>query len=192
MARRTEPAQSAPAARAADAAPQWPADRVERWPLDRLIPSARNARTHSDAQIAQLAASMREWGWTMPVLVDEDGGLLAGHGRVLAGRQLGFTSVPTMVARGWSDAQKRAYMIADNKLSLNAGWNEEMLRVEIDALAFDGYDTALTGFSTDELAELAWTPKAPKVPVQFEATGSDLKTDHRCPKCGYEWSGASR
>ena len=101
----------------------WPADKVERWPIDRLVPYARNARTHSDAQVAQIAGSIREWGWTMPMLVDEDGTLIAGHGRVLAARQLGLTEMPVMVARGWSEAQKRAYVIADNKLALNAGWD---------------------------------------------------------------------
>src|SRR3712207_8700408 len=89
----------------------WPADEVQRWALERLVPSARNARTHSPAQVAQIAASIREWGWTVPVLVDEAGTLIAGHGRLLAARQLGLASVPVMVARGWSDAQKRAYLL---------------------------------------------------------------------------------
>jgi hypothetical protein len=96
----------------------WPADQVERWPIDRLIPYAKNSRTHSEAQIAQLAASMKEWGWTNPVLADEAGGLIAGEGRILAARQLGSAEVPVMVARGWTDAQKRAYVIADNQLAL--------------------------------------------------------------------------
>jgi predicted alpha/beta hydrolase len=85
---------------------QWPADRVARQPIDGLLPYARNARTHSDKQIAQIAASIREWGWTMPVLVDEEGGIIAGHGRVLAARKLGLADVPVMVARGWTRAQK--------------------------------------------------------------------------------------
>lgn len=98
----------------------WPADKVERWPLNRIVADARNPRTHSDTQIAQIAASMRQWGWTIPALVDESGQLIAGHGRVLAARQLGFDEAPVMVARGWTDAQKHAYLIADNKLALNA------------------------------------------------------------------------
>jgi ParB-like chromosome segregation protein Spo0J len=100
--------------------PRWPADKVERRPIAKLIPAARNARTHSDEQVAQIAASIKEWGWTVPVLCDEDGVLIAGHGRVLAARQLGLTDVPVMTATGWSDAKKRAYLIADNKLPLNA------------------------------------------------------------------------
>src|SRR3954469_22554956 len=99
---------------------QWPADKVERWSLDRLIPYARNARTHSDTQVAQIAGSIKEWGWTVPVLVGEDGVIIAGHGRVLAARMLGVHDIPVMIARGWSEAQKRAYVIADNKLALNA------------------------------------------------------------------------
>jgi hypothetical protein len=118
---------------------EWPADQVERRPLAALIPSARNARTHSEEQIAQIAASIREWGWTMPILVDEAGTIIAGHGRVLAAARLGLDAVPVMVARGWSEAQKRAYLIADNKLGLNAGWNEELLRIEMADL--------MTGFA---------------------------------------------
>src|SRR5580692_9753995 len=86
----------------------WPADKVERWAIDRLIPYARNARTHTDAQIAAIAASIKEWGWTTPALVGEDGGLIAGHARILAARQLGISEIPVMVA-GWSEAQKRAF-----------------------------------------------------------------------------------
>jgi ParB-like chromosome segregation protein Spo0J len=90
-------------------ADSWPADRVERWPVAKLVPNARNARTHSDGQIAQLAASIEEWGWTIPVLVDEAGLIIAGHGRILAAYRLGIEDVPVMVAAGWSDAKKRAY-----------------------------------------------------------------------------------
>ena len=103
----------------------WPADQVERRALASLIPYARNARTHSDDQIGQLAASIREWGWTMPVLVDESGMIIAGHGRVLAAGRLGMGDVPVMVARGWSDAQKRAYVIADN------GWDDVLLKLRL-------------------------------------------------------------
>jgi ParB-like chromosome segregation protein Spo0J len=92
----------------------WPADKVERRPLTSLVPYARNARTHTPAQVAQIAASMKEWGWTNPVLVDEDAQILAGHGRVLAANLLGIRDVPVMIAEGWSEAQKRAYVIADN------------------------------------------------------------------------------
>ena len=132
----------------------WPADEVQRWPLDRLVPSARNARTHSDAQVAQIAASVREWGWTMPALVDEQGNLIAGHGRVLAARLLGLAEVPVAVARGWSEHKKRAYMLADNKLALNAGWDEALLRVELADLQAMGTDLGLVGFDAAEVSAL--------------------------------------
>ncbi|MDJ0391069.1 site-specific DNA-methyltransferase [Roseomonas sp. E05] len=133
---------------------EWPADQVQRWPLARLTPYARNARTHSDAQVAQIAASIREWGWTVPVLVDEAGTIIAGHGRVLAAQRLALTEVPVMVARGWSEAKRRAYVLADNKLALNAGWDEAMLRAELADLAGMGADLSLTGFSAEEVAAL--------------------------------------
>ena len=133
---------------------KWPADRVERRPISELIPYARNARTHSEAQIAQIAASMLEWGWTNPVLIDTDGQILAGHGRVLAARTLGYKECPVMIAEGWTPAQKRAYTLADNQLALNASWNEELLRLEIADLQDLGFELALTGFDADELLEI--------------------------------------
>jgi ParB-like chromosome segregation protein Spo0J len=129
-------------------------DRIERRPIEALIPYARNSRTHSDEQIEQLMASMREWGWTNPVLVDEDGGIIAGHGRVMAAKRLGLKEVPVIVASGWTEAQKRAYVIADNKLALNAGWDNEMLALELGDLQELGFDLDLVGFSTDELEDL--------------------------------------
>jgi hypothetical protein len=137
---------------------EWPADKVERRPVDALIPYARNARTHSEEQVAQIAASIREWGWTVPVLVDEAGGIIAGHGRVMAARKLGLADVPVMVASGWSEAQRRAYVLADNKLALNAGWDTAMLAGELKGLADLGFDAGLTGFSADELATLIIDP----------------------------------
>jgi DNA modification methylase len=133
----------------------WPADRIERWPIGRLVPYARNARTHSDAQVGQIAASIREWGWTNPVLVAEDGTIIAGHGRVLAAQQLRIADVPVMIAAGWTEAQRRAYTIADNKLTLNGGWDQELLGLEIGELEVLGFDLDLIGFSDEERAALA-------------------------------------
>src|SRR4030088_3359559 len=116
----------------------WPADHVERWPPARLIPFARNARTHSDTQVSQIAASIREWGWTNPVLVAEDGTIIAGHGRVLAASKQRITDVPVMIASGWTDAQKRAYAIADNKLTLSGGWDQELLGLSLRSLGSSG------------------------------------------------------
>ena len=136
----------------------WPADAVERRPIASLVPYARNARTHSDEQVAQLMASIRQWGWTVPVLVDEAGGIIAGHGRVLAAARLGIAEVPVMIARGWSEAQKQAYVIADNKLALNAGWDEKLLRIEVADLEALGFNIPLLAFSERELKALSFAP----------------------------------
>src|ERR1700682_3760950 len=132
----------------------WPADKVERRPIAELIPAARNARTHSEEQVVQIAASIKEWGWTVPVLIDEGGSLIAGHGRVLAARKLGLVDVPVMIATGWSDAKKRAYLIADNKLTLNGEWDLAALKIELAELREADFDIDLTGFSLDELDDL--------------------------------------
>jgi ParB-like nuclease domain len=133
----------------------WPADRVQRRRVADLLPYANNARTHSDAQVAQLAESIRQWGWTVPVLVDENDVLIAGHGRVLAAQELGIVDVPTMVARGWTDAQVRAYRLADNKLALNSGWDTELLASEIAGLRELGdVELAMVGFNEQEIAQL--------------------------------------
>jgi len=137
---------------------QWPADKVERRPISSLIPYARNARTHSKDQIAQIAASMRQWGWTNPVLCDEGGMIIAGHGRVLAAQSLGWAEVPVMVASGWTDAQKRAYVIADNRLALDAGWDEQLLAFELDELRDAEFDLKTLGFEPAELNDLIGTP----------------------------------
>jgi hypothetical protein len=123
----------------------WPADRVERRPVSVLIPDARNTRTHSATQVAQLAASIKEWGWTVRVLVDEAGGIIAGHGCVLAARKLKIADVPVMVAAGWTEGQKRAYALADNQLALNADWDDDLLNAEIAALKDLDFDLELTG-----------------------------------------------
>lgn len=129
-------------------------------PVDALIPYARNARTHSPGQIAQIAASIREFGFTNPVLVDGARGVIAGHGRLLAARQLGMDTVPTIELAHLSDAQKRAYVIADNRLALSAGWDDELLRLELGELRLDGFDLALTGFEIAEIDALFALPNA--------------------------------
>jgi len=123
--------------------------------VEDLIPYARNSRTHSDAQVAQIAASVREFGWTNPVLVDGENGIIAGHGRILAARKLGMDEVPCIELAGLSDTQRRAYIIADNKLALNAGWDDELLAIEFAELADAGFDNLLTGFTQDEIDALS-------------------------------------
>ena len=154
----------------ANVSQQWPADRVERRPIASLIPSARNARTHSPEQIAAIAASMREWGWTNPVLLDETGGIIAGHGRILAAQALGWPEAPVMIAIGWTDAQKRAYALADNKLALNSGWDAGLLAVELADLKEMKFDDALLGFSKLE-RDLLTVPAN----VQFDAPPEEVR-----------------
>ena len=127
---------------------------IQRRQVSALIPYIRNARTHSPEQIAQIAASIREFGWTNPVLVDGENGIIAGHGRVLAARKLGMGEVPCIELAGLSDTQRRAYIIADNKLALNAGWDDELLAIEFSELADAGFDNLLTGFTQDEIDAL--------------------------------------
>ena len=159
---------------------EWPSDKVERTSIKSITPYARNSRTHSDEQVAQIAASIKEWGFTTPILIDTDGEIIAGHGRLLAAQRIGLEEVPTMTAKGWSEAQKRAYVIADNKLALNAGWNDEMLKIELDGLKELDFDLDLVGFSDEELAKLLQepekvgltdeddVPEAPEKPITVE------------------------
>lgn len=161
--------------------------------VDKLIPYARNARTHSDDQVAQIAASIKEFGFLNPIIIDGESGIIAGHGRVLAAHKLGLKKLPCIEAAHLTDAQRRAYILADNKLALNAGWDEDMLRIELDALGADGFDLTLTGFSLDEIADLTFVeqegltdedavPELPESPVS--ALGDIwLLGDHRV-MCG--------
>lgn len=149
----------------------------KRISLSSLVPYARNSRTHSDAQVAQIASSIKEFGFTNPVLVDEQGGIIAGHGRVLAAQKLDYQEVPAIVLSHLTATQKRAYVIADNKLALNAGWDDEMLRLEFAELSEAGFDLEMTGFSLDEIDALQINeintgltdedavPEAPETPV---------------------------
>lgn len=145
-----------------------------------LIPYARNSRTHSDAQINKIAASIKEFGFLNPVIVDGSNGIIAGHGRIMAAQKLGIDDVPVVEASHLTEAQKRAYIIADNRLALDAGWDDEMLRVELQELDDLDFDLSLTGFEADEIADLFpenategltdedAVPEAPEVPVTVE------------------------
>ena len=155
------------------------AQNIIQQPVAALLPYARNSRTHSDEQVAQIAASIREFGFTNPVLVDGDNGIVAGHGRVMAAQLLGLHHVPTINVGWMTDTQRRAYIIADNKLALNAGWDDEVLSLEMSELGELGFDLDLLGFNEDEMEELlADEPPAgltdddavPEVPVE-PATG---------------------
>jgi ParB-like chromosome segregation protein Spo0J len=167
---------------------QWPADNVERRKVADLIPYARNSRTHSDDQVGQIAASIKEWGWTVPVLIDPKGGLIAGHGRILAAQKLGIADVPCMVADGWTDAQKKAYVIADNKLALNAGWDDAMLKIELGELGDLDFDLSLTGFDIEEMAllfdEPEFSPGTEDDQGKLDELAPKMVT---CPHCAAKW-----
>ena len=130
------------------------AKRIELWPVDRLRPYERNARTHSAEQVAQIAASIVEFGFTNPILVDSSDGIIAGHGRLSAAQELGLKTVPVVVLDHLSERQRKAYILADNQLALNAGWDTDLLRDELQDLAAQDFDLTLIGFSDDELADL--------------------------------------
>ncbi|MEO5355093.1 MAG: site-specific DNA-methyltransferase [Magnetococcus sp. XQGC-1] len=130
------------------------ANAIEVWPVERLVPYSNNARTHSDAQVAKVAASVKEFGFTSPILVDGQDGIIAGHCRLMAARKLGLEQVPVIILDHLSDAQRRAYILADNKLALEAGWDNDILAAELDRLQEDGYDLEVIGFSDEELGGL--------------------------------------
>jgi len=165
--------------------------KIEQLAIDRLIPYARNSRTHSEEQVAQVAASIREFGFTNPVLIDAEGGIIAGHGRVMAARKLGLADVPCIRLAHLTEAQKRAYVIADNKLALNAGWNEEMLALEFKELGDIGFDLELIGFNSAEIdALLGKAHGGEETPPQSSAreiNPDDYQMGHRCPRCGFEF-----
>jgi site-specific DNA-methyltransferase (adenine-specific) len=132
---------------------------IEQVTIEKLIPYAKNSRTHSDAQIAQIAASIKEFGFVNPVLIDEQDGIIAGHGRIMAARKLGIEEVPCIRLAHLTENQKRAYVIADNKLALNAGWDEEMLKLEIKDLEAGDFDISLLGFDAEELENIMDEPE---------------------------------
>ena len=153
-----------------------------------LIPYARNSRTHSDEQVAQIAASIKEFGWTNPILTDGDNGLIAGHGRLLAARKLGHKEVPTIELTGLTDTQKKAYIIADNKLALNAGWDDEVLKIEIADLLADGFTLSVLGFDTDELQKLLDVPEFEPATQDDQSKLDELEPKWiACPHCGKEF-----
>jgi len=128
--------------------------KIQQVSVEKLIPFARNSRTHSDKQVAEIAASIKEFGWTNPILVDGDKGIIAGHGRLLAARKLNMDTVPVIELAHLTETQKRAYVIADNKLALNADWDDQLLTIELNDLLADGFALELLGFDKDELAKL--------------------------------------
>jgi len=168
--------------------------KLERWPIKRLVPYERNARTHSLEQVAQIAASIQEFGFTNPILVDGKDGIIAGHGRLAAAKDLGLTEVPVVVLDHLTPDQKRAYVLADNKLALNAGWDADLLQQEIAALSLVDFDLSLMGWSEDELAGLLDPEGIDEPAKEYEGSqeyGEDefSEFEHKCPRCGFEFNG---
>lgn len=162
--------------------PSDPAGQTEYRDIGSLLPYARNARTHTDEQVRQLAASITEWGWTMPVLIDEAGMILAGHARVRAAESLALTQVPVVVAKGWSEPKKRAYILADNQLAQNAGWDTKLLALELTELSGFGVNMSLAGFSSEDLHGNIDLDS----PYEFKVV-DEKKMAKKCPRCGFEF-----
>ena len=157
-----------------------------------LIPYARNAKKHDESQVLQIAGSIKEFGFNNPVLIDQDNGIIAGHGRVMAALKLGLESVPTIRLSHLTEVQRRAYILADNKLAeLGGGWDEEMLKVELQAVKESDLDHLMTGFSEEEFLTLL-SGDTTEAPADFESYDENIETEHECPKCGYKWSGGSQ
>jgi ParB-like chromosome segregation protein Spo0J len=159
--------------------------RIEQIDIKKLIPYARNSRTHSDIQVSQIAASIKEFGFTNPVLISDTYDIIAGHGRVLAAKKLGWDTVPCIRLDHLSDTQRKAYVIADNSIALNSDWNFDMLSVEIDELNDYKFDVSLLAFSNEQLSELIGSAEEP--------VNNELKADEKaretciCPKCHFEF-----
>jgi ParB-like chromosome segregation protein Spo0J len=151
-----------------------------------LIPYVKNSRTHSDEQVAQIAASIKEFGWTNPILIDGDNGIIAGHGRLLAARKLGHKEVPTIELKDLTETQKKAYIIADNRLALNAGWDNEMLTIELNDLLADGFALEVLGFDAEVLEQLLGGDEADLGLLPEEKLDNFLNGDTKILRLAYD------
>ena len=164
--------------------------KIEMQDLATLIPYARNSRTHSPEQVAQIAGSIREFGFTNPVLIDNDNGIIAGHGRIMAAQKLGLDQVPCIRLGHLTETQRKAYVIADNKLALNSGWDEEMLSLELSDLREVDFDLGLIGFDAEGIETMLNPPEPeddyPESSAQ-EVDVDGMEMECKCPKCGFEF-----
>ena len=157
-------------------------------PVAKLIPYARNIRTHSPAQVDKIAASIREFGFLNPIIIDGQDGIIAGHGRALAAQKLGLAELPVIEAAHLTEAQKRAYVIADNRLALDAGWDNELLRIELQDLETDGFDLSLTGFEIGEMTALFDNPDFAPGTEEDQGKLDELAPKMvNCPHCGEDF-----
>jgi ParB family transcriptional regulator, chromosome partitioning protein len=163
--------------------------KIVQKPVDKLIPYVNNSRTHSDEQIAQIASSIKEFGWTNPILIDGENGIIAGHGRLMAARKLGYKEVPTIELKDLTETQRKAYIIADNRLALNAGWDNEMLTIELNDLLADGFALDILGFDLAEIQTLI-NGGPDFEPATEDEQGKLDQLDPKwiaCPHCGKEF-----
>ncbi len=159
--------------------------------VDSLVPYARNARTHSELQVDQIAASIKEFGFLSPIVVSADNTILCGHGRYFAAKKLGMEMVPCVKEEYLTETQKRAYILADNRIGLNAGWDHEMLAVEMEELKAADFDVSLTGFNDSEIADLFMDEAEPKEAENKEYEEEefgDEEFEHECPRCGFRYN----
>lgn len=175
---------------APEATPRPGAQQIEQIPTADLIPYARNARTHSEEQVGQIAGSIQEFGFNVPVLIDGQNSIIAGHGRVLAAQRLRLDTVPCIRLTHLTDAQRRAYILADNRIALNSGWDEAMLQVELEELHADEVDLGLLGFEAGELEKLLNlmpTDDAPPDSSAKEINPDEFSMQAKCPRCQFEF-----
>ena len=169
-----------------------PAMRVELWLIDKLIPYARNARTMTPAAVDKVAASIQEFGWRQPIVVDANRVIIAGHTRLAAARKLGLTKVPVLTAEDLTPAQVRAYRLMDNRSHEETSWDASLLADCLAELRTADADLDLTGFNSDEItAFLMKAAAADEAPEEFRAYDETIATEHECLSCGYKWSGGS-
>lgn len=158
--------------------------KIETVDIEKIIPYARNPRKNT-AAVDKVAASLREFGFRQPIVVDTNFTVIAGHTRLLAAKKLGLTEVPVHIADGLTETQIKAYRIADNRIGSEASWDADLLKLEMADLHNFGMDVALTGFDAGELEKIMYDELNPE---QFDSYGEDIDTNHECPKCGYKWS----
>ena len=151
----------------------WPAEQIVRKKTQDIVPYNRNPRLHSEEQIRQIIESIKQWGWTIPLVVDESDNLIAGHGRLEAAQEMGVEEVPCVIAKGWSEAQKKAYVIADNKLAENGYWDTGLYYSELKALADEGFDINLTGVELD-ITQLSFVPNLEPITSYEDVTDEDV------------------
>ena len=163
--------------------------KIEVVAVDELIPYVNNARVHSDDQVTQIASSIREFGFNVPILIDAEQGIIAGHGRLMAAKKLGYTEVPCIRLEHLSETQKKAYILADNKIALNSDWDVDLLRLELGELDAQGFNLELTGFVGDDLTEAMF---GKELKNNEDGSTKEINPDeydmaHKCPKCGFEF-----